>query len=140
MFIGSNENHKKVAEKINVIRARFGRVRPRELGGLSKRANHPTIDFERLVASDHAKTRMAQMKAQGGLEFSEVVACLRLPERVRWSAPSGAWVWIGGRVAIPMVEAANGSFVIKTVMWSDNDLFELFPRPTAALDERNGNA
>lgn len=131
MFLHRDEDHKRVAEKIAIVRERFGPIRSSELSGLVKRSGRPSIDFARLVASGHSKDRLRLMAEQAGVDFTELCATLRTPERVMWSPASNAWVFIGGRLAVAICTISDDRFLIKTVMWSNNDLFDLYPRPVA---------
>ena len=131
MFLHKDENHQKVSEKIAIVRKRFGAIRNTELSGLVKRSGRPTIDFTRLVASGHSKDRLRLMGQQAGVDFPELCATLRTPERVMWSPASSAWVFIGGRLAVAICTISDDRYLIKTVMWSNNDLFDLYPRPLA---------
>lgn len=131
MFLHKDENHQKVAEKILMVVSRFGRIRDPELAGLVKRTGRPTITFDRLVASAHSKERMRLMGEQADVDFPELCHTLRTPERVLWSPASNAWVFIGGRLAVAVCTITDDRFLIKTVMWSSNDLFDQYPRPLA---------
>jgi hypothetical protein len=96
------------------------------------RPGKPDLDLGRLVATDHAKERLDLMRRQAGVTFEELMMAIRVPERVRWSDTHRSWVWIRGRLAVPVVRNAD-KFVITTVLWSADDLFEQHPRNGKAL-------
>lgn len=132
MFIHNDETHQRVAEKIGIVQRRFGSLATNELAGLVRRSGRPTIDFTRLVASGHSKDRLRLMGEQAGVDFPELRNTLAVPERVMWSPASNAWVFIGGRLAVAVCTISDDRFLIKTVMWSSNDLFDQYPRPQSA--------
>lgn len=118
-----------VAAQRESLARRYGPVvRSDRYERLGSRPGKPVIDFERLTASTHAKERLVLMQRQARVDFREVLHCLRLPQRVAWSEVHGSWLWIRDRLAVAVAESAGG-FVITTVLWASNELWEAHPRP-----------
>lgn len=129
VFVSHQDSFARVTELIRGVRSRYGAVRREDrYGSMGSRSGKPVIDFERLVASAHAKERLSLMQRQARVEFREVLHCLRLPERVLWSDTHGSWLWVRDRLAVAVAETRDG-FVITTVLWSTTDLWEAHPRP-----------
>lgn len=128
LFVAHQERTTDAVSKLGGLRHRYGPTTSTQLAGLTNRPRKPVLDLNRLVASGHAKERLTLMKRQAGVEFTEVVLCLRAPERIMWAPDHEAWVWVGGRLAVPIKETSDG-FLITTVLWSTNDLFAAHPRP-----------
>jgi len=126
--LGDDDHHGVVARKIAEVRNRYGRHDSVELTGLQKVGNAPRLDLKRLHASDHAKERLRLMQSQRRVSFTEVLHTLRLPERVMWSERHESWVWIRHPLAVAVCSVPDGH-LIKTILWADNDLFALHPRP-----------
>lgn len=135
MRLGDDDHHGTVAAKLRTIHERYGQQPSKELRGLRKVGNAPRIDLERLTASEHAKDRLALMQSQRTVTFQQVLHTLRLPEKTLYSARHESWVWIREPLAVAVCEVPDG-FLIKTVLWSDNDLFDLHPRPTSSANVR----
>ncbi|MGX9346599.1 hypothetical protein [Microbacterium sp. KNMS] len=110
---------------------RYGQPAPAyEPGERVRRREAPVLDLERVVASEHAKERMALMRRQDGrATFRDLMATLACPVRVVWSETHGSWVWVGGRLAVPVRVRADGSAVILSVLWATGDLWAENPRP-----------
>lgn len=128
VMIHDSDGHGTVAEKIRTVVARYGRITPRGLAGMAKVGNAPHLNLELLRASEHAKDRLGLMQSQRPVTFADVLHTLRLPERVMWSPRHESWVWIRELLAVAVCEVPGGH-LIKTVMWSDNELFISHPRP-----------
>lgn len=101
---------------------------PHELPRRSGRAPVLDLDNRHLSASTHAKERFALMGQQGGLTWEEIDLALRAPIRVTYAERHESWVWVGERVAVALYEKPGG-YVISTLLWSSNQLFEQYPRP-----------
>lgn len=124
-----NDTTPAAAERIvNTLRARYGRIGDRPSEHLSDRPRKPRLDLRRLVASDHAKLRLAQMRRQAAVTDEELLLCLRAPERVRFSDRHGTWVWVRDRLAVAVKETPS-VFVVTTILWSTESLFDANPRP-----------
>lgn len=108
-----------------------GRARD-PLGLTEKKHGAPVIDFDRLTASNHAQIRLAQMKKQAGLEFHEMLHALRIPERVLWSQLHDSWLWVGERIAVAASVDALGHATIRTILWTQQELWDANPRPEKA--------
>lgn len=119
-----------VAAQAKNLAHRYGFRQSKELTGLAKVGHAPLLDLENLTASDHAKDRLRLMQSQRTVTFSDVLHALRLPERTLWSEKHESWVWIRHPVAVAVRENYTGrGHTIITVLWSDNELFDLHPRP-----------
>lgn len=93
----------------------------------------PTIDLERLTASNHAKDRLKLMRAQNpNLDYRDVLHAIRLPHKVTYSTEHHSWIWVGEQVSVAVHVQADGSAVIATVLWSTDELWESHPRPVNA--------
>lgn len=130
VYVPDSLTYPQFIDQRRALHRRYGVVSSGGPASRVSRSGRPKLDFERLSASDHAKIRLAQMKRQGGVEFREVLHCLRLPERVLWSVDHGTWLWTRDRLSVAVAETPGG-FVITTVMWSSSELFDRFPRPEA---------
>lgn len=93
------------------------------------RGPKPRLDLEKLTASAHAKERLALMQSQVALTFADVLYALRCPERVLWSDVHESWVWVGSKVALPLSFDSRGHAIIRTVLWSQQELWAIAPRP-----------
>jgi hypothetical protein len=110
------------------VRDRLGRTsRPWEPG--LKTSGHPTLDLEKVVASEHAKERLHLMQRQHPIDLRDVLYALKLPERVLWSPKHESWVWVRGDIAVPISFTPSGSQVIRTVLWASEELWQSNPRP-----------
>lgn len=98
-------------------------VRARKVSGPK-----PVLDLARTTPSQHAIQRMTLMKHQVGITPEEFAFVLNCPESIQWSDLHESWVWMGRRIAIPIAFAADGAATIKTILWSQQELWELFPR------------
>jgi len=129
----ARDHHGVVVSKIREVKRRYGEIRSTELTGLAKASHAPRLDLENLSASDHAKDRLRLMQSQAKVTFSDVLHALRLPERTLWSDKHESWVWIRHPIAVAVRENYSGiGHTIVTVLWSDNELFDLHPRPKEA--------
>lgn len=98
-----------------------------------KRSEVPTLELERVVASEHAKERMALMQRQDGrASFRDLMETLACPVRVQWSEVHGSYVWVGARLAVPVRVRFDGSAVILSVLWATGELWSENPRPERA--------
>lgn len=113
------------------LEARYGRRSGEGLAGAKTRPGKPSIDFERLDASAHAKERLKLMRQQDGIDLTDVFQALKLPEKVLWSESNGSWLWVRDRIAVA-VAVVGDRFVVTTVLWSSDELFVQFPRPLEA--------
>lgn len=126
--LGDDDHHGVVRSKIGQVRTRYGHQQSKELGGLSKAGNAPRLNLEKLHASDHAKDRLKLMQSQRTVTYTDVLHALRLPEKVLWSEKHGSWVWLRDPIAVAVTQVPNGH-LITTILWADNDLYALHPRP-----------
>ena len=128
VLLGDNDHHGIVIEKVETVRARFGGLPGQQFGRLGTRPHKPSLDFDRLVASDHAKERLRLMQRQAAVSFAEVLLTLRTPERVLWSDKHESWLWVRDRIAVAVKDTGQ-QLVIATVLWTTHDLWEANPRP-----------
>jgi hypothetical protein len=94
-----------------------------------KTSGHPTLDLEKVVASEHAKERLHLMQRQHPIDLRDVLYALKLPERVLWSPKHESWAWVRGDIAVPISFTPSGSQVIRTVLWASEELWQSNPRP-----------
>lgn len=94
----------------------------------NRRSGKPRLDLNRVTASTHAQERLAQMRAQSPISWTELLHTLRIPLRVAWSDLHESWIWVGERVALPVYVREDGSAVIKTVLWATEELWRANPR------------
>lgn len=111
------------------VGARYGRRHPQAWKAGVRVSGAPNIDLERVVASDHAKERLRLMQSQRRVDLRDVLYALKLPERVLWAPRHNSWAWVRGDIAVPITFAADGSQVIRTVLWASEELWESNPRP-----------
>lgn len=129
IVVRDTDHHGTVAKRLEELRSRYGPVeQTNSIDRFGTRANKPDLDLNRVVASTHAKERLALMQSQAKVTFQEVLHAIRIPERVLWSDRHGSWMWVRDRLAVAVVETGD-SFVITTILWTSNDLFEQYPRP-----------
>lgn len=126
--LGEHESERSLSTKVSNVRHRYGLIPSKQLVGLSKVGNAPRLDLERLHASEHAKDRLALMQSQAKVTYADVLHTLTLPERVLWSERHDSWVWLRHPLAVAVCEVRDG-LLIKTILWSSNELFALHPRP-----------
>ena len=110
---------------------RYTAKRRQAVAGESAGRDRPTIDFERLEASPHARERLTLMRQQAPIEWSEILQALQSPDRVLYSEYHDAWTWVGHRIAVCIVVIPSGRAFISTILWADADLWEQYPRPEA---------
>lgn len=94
-----------------------------------KRPGAPVIDLKRLTASNHAQIRLAQMQKQAGVAMTEVLHALRIPDRVLWSEQHDSWLWVGERIAVAASVDVLGYAVVRTILWTQQELWDANPRP-----------
>lgn len=99
--------------------------------GDTVRGPKPVIDLARLEASTHAQERLALMRQQAPIEWSEIVAALTTPDRVVYSDFHESWTWVGTRIAVCVVVTPHRQ-IIATILWADADLWAQHPRPESA--------
>lgn len=117
-------------ELLDTMRRRYGATVARDpLGYAEKRPGAPVLDFSKLIASKHAQIRLTQMQNQAGLEFQEVVLALRAPNRVLWSEIHESWLWVGERIAVAASVNILGEATIRTILWTQQELWDANPRP-----------
>jgi hypothetical protein len=114
--------------KIKDAQERYGYDTPDLFREYVSTGGKPRLDLDNLVASTHAKERLALMQQQSKITYQEVLHTLRLPERVLWSPVHESWCWIRGRIAVAVADS-RGTQLITTVMWTSQELFEENPRP-----------
>lgn len=110
------------------IEARYGRPARDWQAGV-KVAGRPELDLERVIASEHAKERLRLMQTQRRIDLRDVLYALRLPERVLWSPKHKSWAWLRGDIAVAVTFTHDGSQVIRTILWTSDELWESNPRP-----------
>lgn len=126
--IGKNERVALTLAKVNDVQQRYGFDRRAQYSTMGTRPGKPVLDLERVVASDHAKERLALMQRQADVTMREILLCLRAPERVLWADDHDSWLWVRDRLAVPIKEAGD-RFIITSVLWSTRELFDQNPRP-----------
>lgn len=92
------------------------------------RPGAPTIDLNRMIATQHAMERFDLMRAQANLTYTELLEALRIPERVLWSERHGRWLWVRGRIAV-VAGVHDGNTTVVTILWTTQDLWDSNPRP-----------
>lgn len=126
--IGRNERIALTLAKVKDVQERYGFDQSDNFGQMGTRPGKPVIELERLVASAHAKERLALMQRQAGVDMREILLCLRTPQRVLWSDDHESWLWIRDRIAVPVKEVGD-RFIITSVLWGTRELFDKYPRP-----------
>ncbi len=114
------------------IQAIYGGRARDPLGMTEKRHGAPDIDLTRLVASNHAQIRLTQMSHQAGLQMTEVLHALRIPNRVLWSEIHDSWLWVGERIAVAVSVDILGHATVRTILWTQQELWDANPRPEKA--------
>lgn len=127
---GPGGSWKNAVETTRAITARYGTARGEYVHGAA-RPGRPVMSLDRLRPSRHARQRWAQMSSEAGLDSSELVRVLRLPVRVVWSEKHSSWVWVGERIAVPVIDTSDG-LVVTTVLWSTHELWDAHPRKETA--------
>jgi len=126
--ITKNEPITLTLAKVKDAQERYGYDTRDNYASMTKRPHTPAIDLERVVASAHAKERLALMKRQAGVDMREILLALRTPQRVLWSDEHDSWLWIRDRIAVPIKEVGD-RFIITSVLWGTRELFDRYPRP-----------
>lgn len=124
--MAANAHAGTAAAVVTAIQNRYGR--PQTAFNGRKASHAPTVDFARLGCTTHARDRLALMRSQAGIEFSDLVLALRTPQRVEFSDKHESWIWVGERVAVCASEC-DDRWVITTLLWSRTELWDAFPRP-----------
>lgn len=132
VFLHTNVSQKNADNLLCDVRVQLGlprrEVRPTNV----RHADRPVLDLTRLRASGHAQTRLRQMRAQSPITADEIIAVLRKPSRVAYSVRHESWLWVGPRITVAMFVSDDGDSVIKTVLWSSEELWTAHPRPEKA--------
>ncbi len=89
----------------------------------------PVVDTARLALSRHARERFELMADQANLRALELRDAVQYPERVLWSPMHCSWLWVRGRIIVAVVIGDDGAFVIRTLLWATEELWEQNPRP-----------
>lgn len=123
-----HKNHQWGATGVMVRKIQERYAKPHDAYHLGvKRPGKPDMNMDRLVTTPHAVERWRQMQHQAGLEYNELLLTLLAPERVVWSESNKSWLWVRENLAVPVVEDGP-RLVVKTVLWTSNELWEQHPR------------
>lgn len=116
------------------VEARYGRVkdRPSYQGVKVAKRDAPRVDLKRVRVTAHALDRRAQMEDQDDLTTAEIAVALTAPSRIEWHPTQRSYAFVGDRVAVAGC-FDNGYFVIRTFLWTTDDLWERNPRPEKEL-------
>lgn len=111
-------------------RDRYGHLEPDTPFSAEKvKGGSPRVDLNRVVASNHAKERLALMRSQARIEFSDILMALRAPIRTLYSEKHSSWLWVGERITVAAHVNQDGFAVISTLLWSTRELWNQNPRP-----------
>lgn len=130
-MVPANINAPRAREILSEAQRRYG-ARPSDpLGDVTRRKGHPTVDLSKITATAHAQERLALMRDQDDLTYREILVALRAPSRVLWSDRHGSWLWVGDRVCVAASVTEDGTTIIRTLLWTSQELWEANPRPGA---------
>lgn len=88
----------------------------------------PRLELGNYHAPDHFKERTRLMLGQG-LRRPEITDAILHPETVRINPATGRWIYCHGRIGVVVQPPEHGVYVLITILWATDDLWEQNPRP-----------
>ncbi|MFD5864410.1 hypothetical protein ACFWGP_05630 [Agromyces sp. NPDC127015] len=101
-------------------------------------ATPPTLERGKVKVSQHARERLELMRQQAAVGGPEIEATLFYATNVEWDRASCAWRFEVGRIAAMVAVTPDGTAVVKTFLWTREELFEQHPRPEKEAPHHRG--